>query len=237
MDSSMFQAIIGSLSRWRYEGWLAFHNYNEPLANPRITQEVALARGQLPNAKLAIYTNGDYLTSETLEELVAAGLTQMRVTVYPRASCDGAPSHGHLWQWLEKKAFLRRGDWSEAFLRQGPALVRENPVAIELISPDVSRYYDRGGMLPVLSIPHRSTPCFLTSHSLSIDYLGNIKMCCNMVTGHAPHERYMFGNVKEYDPIDLWNSPHFTQVRWYHRRARWTGTPICVTCRQEVPQS
>lgn len=237
MDWSTLQAIIQSLSRRRYEGWLAFHNYNEPLANSRIIEEVASAREQLAHAGLTIFTNGDYLTAEIFNGLAAAGLTQMRITVYPRSFHDGAPSHARLWQWLEKRTFLRRGEWSEVVLRQGPALVLKKPVAIDVISPDVSRYYDRGLTLPALSIARRVTPCFLTSHSLSIDYRGDIKMCCNVVTGYAPHEPYLFGNVRECDPIEAWNSARFADVRRLHRQAQWSSTPICATCRQEIARS
>jgi MoaA/NifB/PqqE/SkfB family radical SAM enzyme len=236
MDWSMLQSVIQSLSRRRYEGWLGFHNYNEPLANPRIIQEVASAREHLAHAALTIFTNGDYLTAELFHGLVAAGVTQIRVTVYPHP-LHTAPSHASLWQWLEKRTFLHSGEWNEVVLRQGPALVLDKPVALEIISPDVSRYYDRGGTVPALSIARRTTPCFITSHSLSIDYCGDIKMCCNVVTHHAPHRQYLFGNVRECDPIDVWNSPRFAEVSREHRQARWSGTPICATCRQEIEWS
>jgi radical SAM protein with 4Fe4S-binding SPASM domain len=236
MDWSIFQAVIESLSRHCYDGWLAFHNYNEPLANPRIFREIAFAREQLPQAKTTIFTNGDYLTADLFDELVEAGLAQMRITVYPQTPSAEAPSHASLWRWLKRRPFLHEADWKEVSARQGPGLVLEQPVAIEIISPDISRYYDRGGMLPALSIAGRSTPCFLTSNSLSIDYRGDIKMCCNIVTGQASHEQYLFGNVRDRDPIDTWNSPRFAEVRREHRRADWSDTPICRTCRQELPK-
>lgn len=234
MEWATFRAIIQSLARRDYGGWLAFHNYNEPLANPRITDEVAFAREHLARAGLTVFTNGDYLTAELFGGLAAAGLTQMRVTLYPRYGHDSTPSHERLWRWLDERAFLRGTEWSEAVLRQGPALVTEKPVAIELISPDVSRYYDRGGTLPALSLASRATPCHLTSHSLSIDYRGDVKMCCNIVTGHAGHEPYFLGNVREHDPVEIWESPRFAEIRRLHRRAQWSATPVCATCRQEI---
>lgn len=237
MDWSTFQSIVYSLSRYDYTGWFAFHNYNEPLANPRIIDEVAFARKHLAHAGLTIFTNGDYLTTDLFDDLAAAGLTQMRVTVYPRSFGDNVSSHARLWSWLDKRAFLRNREWTETVLRQGPALVLHDPVAIDLISPDINRYYDRGGTLPSLSIENRASPCFLTSNSLSIDYCGNLKMCCNVVTGHAPHEAYLFANVRECDPIETWNSPRFAEVRRLHEQSDWSTTPICSTCRQEIVKS
>lgn len=237
MDWATYEAILGSLGLHGYEGWLAFHNYNEPLANPRIVREISTASGRLPRAQLTIYTNGDLLTAELFNALVAARLTEMRVTVYPNASCDAAPSHAQLWKWLKRKPFLPAADCREVFLRQGPALVLDAPIAMQLISPDVSRYYDRGGTIPSLSIARRVSPCLLTSHSLSIDYRGDIKMCCNVISGHAPHDRYILGNVLTWDPVEAWNSARFTELRALHRGAQWTATPICTTCRQEIPAS
>jgi radical SAM protein with 4Fe4S-binding SPASM domain len=236
MDWSTLQSVIKSLSRHDYEGWLAFHNYNEPLANPRIIREVASARQQLAHAALTIYTNGDYLTDDLFRELTIAGVAQMRITVYPHPLHNGETSHASLWQWLEKRPFLQGGRWNEVILRQGPALVKDNRMALEIISPDISRYYDRGGTLPALSISREDRPCFITSHSLSIDYRGDIKMCCNVVTHHSPHQQYLFGNVRECDAIDVWNSPRFAAIRRAHRQSKWSDTPICATCRQETPQ-
>src|SRR5205085_439579 len=102
MDWTTFQCVIRALALRRYEGWLAFHNYNEPLANPRIIDEVAFAREHLARVGLTVFTNGDYLTAELFEGLSTAGLTQMRITVYPRTNRDSAPSHDRLWEWLDK---------------------------------------------------------------------------------------------------------------------------------------
>jgi hypothetical protein len=237
MDWATFQCVIRSLALRHYDGWLAFHNYNEPLANPRIVDEVAFAREQLGGASLTVFTNGDYLTAELFAALVMAGLTQMRITIYPSPNHDVPPSQTHLWEWLDRRPFLRGAEWSEVILRQGPALVLDKPIAIELISPAISRYYDRGGTLPALSHGPRMTPCFLTSHSLSIDYRGEIKMCCNIVTGHVEHDRYFFGNVLHCDPIETWNSPDFAGIRRLHRLADWSATPVCVTCCQEIAKS
>jgi hypothetical protein len=235
LDWALLASAVDSLARHDYRGWLAFHNYNEPLANPRIVDEIVYARGRLPRARLTIFTNGDYLTPELFKRLVDSGLTQLRVTVYPRTSSEN-PSHARLRQWVAERQLLPCAPWKEAELRQGRGLVLDEPISIELISPDVGRYYDRGGTLPSLSLARRTAPCLLTSHSLSIDYRGQIKMCCNIVTNHAAHEPYLFGDIRECDPIDAWNSPAFVSIRRRHREADWTMTSICNTCRQELPR-
>lgn len=236
MDWSTLVYVLESLARHSYSGWLAFHNYNEPLANPRILFEIECARKLLPATKLTIFTNGDYLTPELLDRLLSAGLSQLRITVYPRRRENTTPSHAHLWRWLRRRALLPQANWEEARLRQGPGLVLHEPMSIEVISPDVSRYYDRGSTVPALSIAQRAAPCFLTSHSLSIDFRGQVKMCCNVVTDHGPHAPYFLGNVPARDPVELWSSDAFAELRRRHLAADWSATPICTTCRQELPR-
>lgn len=234
MEWSAFQKVVHSLASRNYQGWLAFHNYNEPLANPRLIEELRFARRNLAGARLTVYTNGDFLTDVLFTLLKSAGLSQMRITRYPQDGEVGEPSCKALWDWVKSKAFLDLGSWKEALLRQGPALVNEGPPELLLISPRIGQYYDRGGILPFLSAEHRKTPCFLTSNSLSIDFKGNIKMCCNVTAAHAAHSPYIWGNINDDDPVAVWNSAQFNSCRARHTKSDWSETPICRTCRQEI---
>src|SRR6266542_725369 len=119
--------------------------------------------------------------------------------------------------------------WSMIEARQGPALARPGTLALLLISPHVGRYYDRGGVLPALSIRVRTKPCFLTSHSLYVYYNGNVKMCCNVLAAVDAHHEYLLGNVRQRDLIDVWTSDAFEVLREHHRRANWSTTPVCTT--------
>lgn len=234
---SCLEAVVTSLAKVAYGGWFAFHNYNEPLANPRIIDEVALVSRVLPSARPSIFTNGDRLTDDIFAKLAANGLAHMRVTVYPRKRARQKPSFEALWMWLERRPFLRSKAWKQVTLRQGPALMYGGPPEIVLICPEIDGYYDRGGTVQWLSAAQRHAPCYLTSRSLSIDYLGNIKMCCNVVTGADTHREHMLGNVKDIDVIDVWNSPAFEAIRERHTRSDWSTTTICRTCTQELKEN
>lgn len=231
------EAVAASLARVNYGGWFAFHNYNEPLANPRIGDEVALVSRMLPLARPSIFTNGDQLTEALFESLVAGGLAYMRVTVYPKKRAELRASYEALWMWLERKPFLKSRVWQQVAARQGLALLHQGQPEIFLISPEIANYYDRGGTVHWLSAAHRRTPCFLTSHSLSIDYRGNIKMCCNVVTGSEAHDGYMLGNVRDDDVVDVWNSPAFEAMRTRHLKSDWSMTSICGTCTQQLKEA
>ncbi len=234
MPWSFFSKALYSLSSCNYDGWLAFHNYNEPLANPRIFEELRFARAVLNNAKIAIYTNGDYLSSDKFNRLVSLKIKQVRVTIYPIEKNMGQYSHENLWRWINKRSFLKIFEWDEELVRQGAALICNGDFEIILISPCIDNYYDRGGIIPFLSIEKRTKPCFLTSNSLSIDYMGQIKMCCNVVSNYDKHQQYILGNTQDNDILEVWNSNSFNIIRSCHKNSDWSNTDICRYCRQEI---
>lgn len=43
MDWQVFTTITAELGAAGFDGFFAFHNYNEPLANPRLSQEITQA--------------------------------------------------------------------------------------------------------------------------------------------------------------------------------------------------
>jgi hypothetical protein len=236
MEWSIYMKVLGALAERDYNGWIAFHNYNEPLVNPRLIDEVREARRAVPRARLTVYTNGDMLTAALFGELCDAGLSEMRITLYPQRATE-VPSYRRAWDWVAQRPFLPTQLFRECKVRQGVAVIADAPFIIKIISPDVSLYWDRGGTLPALSIAERTLPCFLTSHSLSIDHSGHVKMCCNVVSGWEPHNRYILASVERCNPLDEWESGRFVQLRKLHLEATWTESPICLTCRQDLPRT
>jgi hypothetical protein len=59
--------VAAELGDAGFAGFVALHNYNEPLANPRLPAELDLLRAAAPQARPAIYTNGDLLKRDGLE--------------------------------------------------------------------------------------------------------------------------------------------------------------------------
>lgn len=54
MDWGLFTGLLAELRGLGFDGWLAFHNYNEPLLNPRLGEELEAVASILPEARLAI---------------------------------------------------------------------------------------------------------------------------------------------------------------------------------------
>jgi hypothetical protein len=58
MPWPLLAKVAAELGEAGFVGFFALHNYNEPLANPRLHDELALLRAAAPEARPAIYTNG-----------------------------------------------------------------------------------------------------------------------------------------------------------------------------------
>jgi len=238
---SLFGKVVTELGAARFAGVVALHNYNEPLANPRLHDELDLLHTAAPLARPAIYTNGDLLKRDGLERLLSAGVKYVRVTRYPHGA-DIPPTEEALRRWPHQARLDEAYSWVFGPVRQGlGAWWRDDAsgVLIEVIGPSIVTYNDRGGtaLVPVESQP-RTEPCRMTETSLSIDYRGLVKMCCNVIPDSAAsHQRYVVGSVTEATLDELWNSPAMTGWRARHAVADWSDSPACQTCMQVLPET
>lgn len=79
----VWQVLLADLGRVHFGGWFAFHNDNEPMADPRLLERMAQAREAMPGARLELHTNGDFLTPTSLRALADVGCSLTRVTLSP----------------------------------------------------------------------------------------------------------------------------------------------------------
>ena len=71
-----------------FKGFVYFHLYNEPLADPRLMSFVAMAKKALPHALIQITTSGWNLDQTLLDELAAAGARAVRVSIYDKPTLN-----------------------------------------------------------------------------------------------------------------------------------------------------
>nr|WP_272886729.1 radical SAM protein [Phenylobacterium aquaticum] len=69
MPADILEKIYGGLEEINYDRYLILNYYNEPLADRSIIARISEARARLPNARIMIYSNGDYLDRAFIEEL------------------------------------------------------------------------------------------------------------------------------------------------------------------------
>lgn len=241
MEWTLFDKIVTELGGLNYAGFFAFHNFNEPLANPRIFEEITHLRHAIPEAKPAIYTNGDLLDSDRLRRMLDLGVGYVRVTRYPHRATV-TPTYDALHRFLGRAGLAEEYEWRFEPVRQGLAAIWEDRsagVKVEVIRPSIVTYNDRGG---TAIVPHveslRTAPCLMTSTSASIDFRGALKMCCNVIPDTAAdHAQYVVGSLTESTLTELWAGARMDNWRARHSVADWQESPACRTCVQALPET
>ncbi|MGW4365467.1 SPASM domain-containing protein [Nocardia takedensis] len=241
MDWTLYTEIVAQLGALEWGGWLAFHNYNEPLLNSRLLEEITYAKSVVPQARPGIYTNGDALRRPLFDRLVEAGTEYLRVTRYPHRA-ETEPSYEAITKWLEQ-AGLDGSElgWTFAPTRQGLAATTQvGQLSVEVISPQIlAAYNNRGGSVTMLGLPstERTAPCLMTATSATIDYRGLMKMCCCVYPELEDHADYVVGDLRTATFAQLWNSEQMARYRAAHAGADWSLSPACRSCTQPLPET
>ena len=90
MPIEMFDRAVAELAEIDYAGDVSFTLFNEPLADRVVLDRARAVREALPRSFIYLNTNGDYLDSDYLADLEAAGVNQITVTLHaaPGATLD-----------------------------------------------------------------------------------------------------------------------------------------------------
>ena len=85
MTDEMYLNIMKQLSEIDFDGRIDFTRYHEPLADKEaILDRIRIAKRYIPNAKLNVNTNSDYLNKEYIQELLDAGVDNLAMQAYLR---------------------------------------------------------------------------------------------------------------------------------------------------------
>lgn len=82
LDEDLFLLVAKNLGEIDYDRNIVLNNYNEPLFDRIILERIAQMREQAPGSKILIYTNGDYLNPDYIEELAEAGLSYLHISIH-----------------------------------------------------------------------------------------------------------------------------------------------------------
>lgn len=134
----LFQVIetMNLFGGWGWHGTVGFHNYCEPLMEPRLFVFVREARDR--GWPVQIWTNGSLLSQQIVDELILAGVAEFSVSLYTVSETERltaldwglAKVHLHPSQRLDDRL-----DWStkpeqddprRCFWPQGNALIRHD---------------------------------------------------------------------------------------------------------------
>jgi len=234
IDPAVWSALLEDLGRHGYHGWLAFHNYNEPLADPTLFGKIAQLRRQVARARPVVYSNGKRLSREALERLLAAQVHEVRVTLYPqKRQMHAEPEPERLLSFLGK---LGLADHARLEDRERRLVAHARLGALRLLvgAPRIAHYTNRGGSVGLEALRARTSrdwPCYYPVASAAIDFHGNLKLCCHIYDTQQEENRpFVIGNVGEQPFSALWSSQRMQRLREQLGRADFSGLPACAGC-------
>ena len=83
MDRVLFQNILEQLAEIDFDGRIDFSRYHEPLSHKEdILERCRLVNYYIPNAKISINTNADYLDREYIDELLICYVDHIAIQAY-----------------------------------------------------------------------------------------------------------------------------------------------------------
>jgi radical SAM protein with 4Fe4S-binding SPASM domain len=200
MKEEIFESIVTQLAAINFSGEIGLHFFDEPLANPKIAQKVQKLHERVPKAFLYINSNGDYLTAELLEELVANGLGRLLVSQYD-------------------------GKFSKNIERMIPNLSQKEKEVLKIkISPTLLN--NRAGSLSNFTLPEPLiSDCYLPSNQLVINFKGEVLICCSDY-----YARVVLGKVEEKPILRIWSGHNFKLIRKALKKKNRAQIATCKNC-------
>ena len=185
MEETTFRTIIDQLASLGFWGRLSPHFYGEPLLDERLPDLMAYARKRLPYTKLVIFTNGDLLSPTAYDALMQAGVDGFLVTQHgPKAPPNIVRLRRHR--------------------EENPGTHAQLDYRVFTSQTELS---NRAGLVDHEALETKSD-CSLPSENVTIDYQGNVVLCCNDY-----HSTIKFGNVLEQHLAEIWNGETYKSTR------------------------
>jgi hypothetical protein len=236
ISDDTFNTVLSALSAARFKRQVCFHRYNEPLAErDYFIDRLRQARRALPEATLAVVSNGDYLDADYLRELSVFGCNSIVITLHGRKQGgNAADDSDNIVKFLEKNSISNYAATtvSDGFTSFSATFDRMSIVVQRRDFSEVG--YDRGGLIPSLGIEKRSSYCYLPFASMEIAYDGVVLPCCNVNHDFAEHEKYIIGKIASQH--DVWEAYCGERIASWRRALFGFSEKAapCDTCRQGV---
>ncbi len=241
MSDAIFFNLLNQLEEIDYSGVVTIHRYNEPFADFEYgLKRIKEIKSKIPNSRLQISTNGDYLDAQKLLLLgqVLSNRDSIHVTMHY------APKQNNFEKVLLelKKRVTSLGLDFVAPISDNMKFVSykvdiQSPASCEYRA--INFYYgdessslvnDRGGLLEITKGKKRVLPCFTTFTQIQIDFDGSLQPCCNVHSSVPSQDQYSMGTFTADSDVFLTFTSRI-YVSW--RKSMFTfgekGSP-CSTC-------
>jgi len=151
MSNEIFEKVIQRLEEIKWSGRIAFHITNEPMKDIDLERKIKIITTRLPNAIPTLLTNGDFLSMDRADAMVAAGLLRCTITRHEPV--------GALWDKRVRET------------------IKKYPRVFRLHTVTNSNKINPGGISDGF-VAKQLTNCYSTSCALPIRYDGTVAPCC-----------------------------------------------------------
>jgi len=199
MDTAVYKKVIDELADTNYRGRISPNLSSEPTIHPGLPELMAYAR-KVENARLVLYTNGDFLNRRRFNVLKESGVDEFIITQH------GQNAPGPLKELMDGLTDDER-----------KMVTYQTLAGVHL--------FNRG--IPGLISPERRTvpnPCFVADYELTVLADGDVAQCGNDFRGE-----HVFGNVKDRLIMDIWNDSDYEAFRSEVRRGQFEHD-VCQRC-------
>jgi len=205
MPEETFRKVIDELAELNFNGLVGLWNNNEPLLDKRIVKFVKYASEKLPDANIAITTNGILLTPELGRKLLDAGLKTLHVDNYS----DECIVRKNIKEFMDKVA----KDFPDRTIILKERFESEKLKNLAGWSPN-----KRGPVYLKAFCRYPFTDFIITTN-------GNVGLCCNDFLFQE-----VMGNVNKQSVIEIWNGDRFKFVRKKLLECDRSFSPLCSKC-------
>lgn len=251
LPKEFFLKIITELQSIDYSGNLAFHQYNEPLLEFEYLIEcIRIARTMLPEARLLLYTNGDFLTQNVYELLIREGINEMHISCHlDKDETWSKELADKKIESMKRKIGLRKG---RLFVENNRVIwcpgkedellyklkanklkdINKYPVLTYILSANfcVEGSNRMSKLDRVEKTKKKETaktyfcPCILST--LNISYKGNCYLCWDCCEGCNTDMQFCVGNIDKYSIFDLYRS----KFEFIQKYLSEDGLSCCENC-------
>jgi radical SAM protein with 4Fe4S-binding SPASM domain len=200
LPDELIEKIADNLHDLDFRGRISPFGINEPLLDPRLPEIIRLFRAKCPQALISLASNGDLLTEELYQTLVAAGLDGLLLSVYDSAA------------WRRLVPYIKYPNIRLNDMRF-PARCLENR---------------GGGVKRTRSSPATADvqrPCLRPFSLMVIRCDGNVSLCCSDMYGEV-----VMGDIANQRLEEIWHSSGFRHYRARLASSGREGLKLCQTC-------
>lgn len=234
MPHSVFTSFMMDLHGIDYSKEIHFVGYNEPLLHIEdLLGRIALARKLAPKATIVVFTNGDYLERESVDQLVAAGTNEITVSVHlpPGKPYSDDAIFARITKIAERLgtpiapfAYAKDTHVSARLLHDGVKIVIYQTDYDRLGSNRASTMENVGPQIDV-----RTAACLMPINQFIVGHQGAVVPCCVMVSDDPRNAQHIVGAIDKAASIfDIYAGRNF--VQW--RRGLFNLSPKQGPCRK-----